>query len=55
MSGFTLSFLLLLLLLLFDLLILGLDQFIRHSSGRIGGIFACKRIHDATRWGGVNA
>lgn len=36
------------LLLLLDLLVLGVDHFIRHSTGRIGSVFACKRIHDAT-------
>jgi hypothetical protein len=43
------------LLLVLDLLILGVNHFIRHSSGRIEGVFACKRIHDATVWKSENA
>jgi hypothetical protein len=43
------------LLLILDLLILGVNHFIRHSSGRIESIFACKGVHDATVWRSENA
>lgn len=42
--AYTLSFLLLLL----NLVVLGVDQFVRHGSGRVGSVFARQRIHNAT-------
>jgi hypothetical protein len=43
------------LLLILDLLVLGVDHFIRHSSGRIENVFACKGIHNVTVRKGENA
>jgi hypothetical protein len=42
-------------LVVLDLLVFGVDHFIRNSSGRVECVFTCKGIHDATMCTSENA